>query len=81
MVTAVTGDRVEGYGPVMGVATAIIALGIVVTATLGPEKRAAAFEQAKVAGIAEIDFGKELDEEAGGEKVAEVQVEVAGGKK
>lgn len=38
------GDRVEAYGPTMGVATAIIALGIVVTAALGPEKKGRKFE-------------------------------------
>jgi MFS family permease len=75
LVTAVTGDRVEGYGPVMGVATAIIALGIVVTAALGPEKRGAMFEQAKVAGVGEMDLMRKLDPEVGEEKVTEVQVE------
>ena len=36
-ITNFTGDRVEAYGPVMGVATAIIAVGIIVTAAPGPE--------------------------------------------
>jgi hypothetical protein len=43
-VTSYTGKRVEAYGPVMGIATAIIALGIAVTAALGPEKRGRSFE-------------------------------------
>lgn len=44
------GHKVEAYGPVMGVATAIIALGIVFTTMVGPEKRGRAFENA-VAGV------------------------------
>jgi hypothetical protein len=43
-VTSYTGKKVEAYGPVMGIATAIIALGIAVTAALGPEKRGRSFE-------------------------------------
>ena len=42
----VAGERVSAYGPTMGVATAIIALGIAVTAALGPEKRGSHFEHA-----------------------------------
>lgn len=76
LVTAVNGDRVEGYGPVMGVATAIIAVGIVVTAALGPEKRGAKFELAKPAGTAEMDLMHKLDPEAGLDKASEVHVEV-----
>ena len=38
-VTSATGKQVEAYGPVMGVATAIIAMGIIVTVLFGPEKR------------------------------------------
>lgn len=47
------GDSVPAYGPVMGVATAIIALGIAVTTAFGPEKRGRHFEAAKVAGVVE----------------------------
>ncbi|KAK5081758.1 hypothetical protein LTR05_007895 [Lithohypha guttulata] len=50
LVTNVAGDRVEAYGATMGVATAIIAIGIIVTTLPGPEKRGARFELAKVAG-------------------------------
>ena len=50
LVTGVSGDHVEAYGPTMGVATAIIALGIAVTAALGPEKRGSRFETAAPAG-------------------------------
>ncbi|KAK5099141.1 hypothetical protein LTR70_001291 [Exophiala xenobiotica] len=45
-----SGNRVQAYGPVMAVATAIIALGIIITAAPGPEKRGARFELAKTAG-------------------------------
>ena len=45
-----SGDRVQAYGPVMAVATAIIALGIIVTATFGPELRGRDFGHA-VAGM------------------------------
>lgn len=51
-VTLKNGDKVEAYGPVMGVATAIIALGIIFTTMLGPEKRGRHFEHA-VAGMGE----------------------------
>ncbi|KAF2274380.1 MFS general substrate transporter [Westerdykella ornata] len=38
------GKLASAYGPTMGIATAIIALGIVVTTALGPEKRGRKFE-------------------------------------
>ena len=44
----VNGERVSAYGPTMGVATAIIAIGIMVTAALGPEKRGSHFENAVI---------------------------------
>lgn len=43
-ITSASGKRVEAYGPVMGIATAIIALGIAVTTAFGPEKRGRSFE-------------------------------------
>lgn len=49
-ITLKSGHRVEAYGPVMGVATAIIALGIIFSTMVGPEKRGRAFENA-VAGV------------------------------
>ncbi|KYK61705.1 carboxylic acid transport protein [Drechmeria coniospora] len=49
-VTLGNGRRVEAYGPVMGIATAIIALGIIFTTMFGPERRGRSFE-AKVAGM------------------------------
>ncbi|KAL0571385.1 hypothetical protein V5O48_010573 [Marasmius crinis-equi] len=53
MVTSKSGKRVAAYGPVMGVATAIIALGIVVTTAFGPERWGRAFEEEKPAGVVE----------------------------
>ena len=41
-----SGDLAPAYGPTMGVATAIIAMGIVVTTAFGPEKRGRRFESA-----------------------------------
>ncbi|KAL2754846.1 hypothetical protein ACRALDRAFT_1077074 [Sodiomyces alcalophilus JCM 7366] len=49
-ITKSNGRRVEAYGPVMGVATAIIVTGMVVTTMFGPEKRGRSFERA-VAGV------------------------------
>ncbi|OBT48086.1 hypothetical protein VE00_01076 [Pseudogymnoascus sp. WSF 3629] len=49
-ITGIKGKPVPAYGPVMGVATAIIAMGIVLTTMVGPEKRGRHFELAKVAG-------------------------------
>ncbi|UNI24300.1 hypothetical protein JDV02_010056 [Purpureocillium takamizusanense] len=64
-VTIKNGDRVEAYGPTMGIATAIIALGIIVSTMLGPERRGRDFEQ-KVAGM--DSDSKVLDEEGMNEK-------------
>ena len=44
------GELVEAYGPTIGIATAIIALGIAVTTALGPEKRGRSLEAAGPAG-------------------------------
>ncbi|KAI1638340.1 major facilitator superfamily domain-containing protein [Biscogniauxia mediterranea] len=44
------GELVEAYGPTMGIATAIIAVGIAVTTALGPEKRGRSLEAAGPAG-------------------------------
>ncbi len=56
--TSFTGKRVEAYGPVMGIATAIIATGIAVTTAFGPEKRGREFEKALPAGM-NIDTASE----------------------
>ncbi|KAM0330125.1 hypothetical protein ACHAQA_004298 [Verticillium albo-atrum] len=72
--------RVEAFGPTMGIATAIIALGIVFTTMLGPEKRGRAFENA-VAGVQSEEHLEqkvadiEKDEEAGTISKEESRVE------
>ena len=63
-VTAIDGSRQPAYGITMGIATAIIALGIVVTAALGPEKRGRHFEKALPAGVDVVDPAAAKDIEA-----------------
>ncbi|PIG80576.1 carboxylic acid transport protein [Aspergillus arachidicola] len=63
-ITGSTGQPAPAYGPTMGVATAIIATGIMVTTAFGPEKRGRRFETA-VAGVEESGPQKVLDEEKG----------------
>lgn len=75
------GKKVPSYGPVMGVATAIIAIGIAVTAALGPEKKGRKFEEALPAG-ANYQMAKEKDLELGDQldkATAPVHVEVTKG--
>ncbi|KAJ5602029.1 hypothetical protein N7510_011563 [Penicillium lagena] len=57
-----TGKPVDAYGPTMAVATAVIALLIALTTALGPERRGAHFETAKVAGQAVDEPSKEIDD-------------------
>lgn len=59
------GKRVEAYGPTMGVATAIIATGIIVTTMLGPERCGKTFEGAVAGADAEVPSNKQVDEEMG----------------
>lgn len=59
------GERVPAYGPTMAVATAIIATGIAVTASLGPEKRGSRFENAVIGGQTAVVSEKEADLERG----------------
>lgn len=60
------GKKVEAYGPTMGVATAIIAMGIVVTIMFGPERCGKDFSNV-VAGVeADVIPDKLADEEKGG---------------
>lgn len=68
LISIKNGDRVEAYGPVMGIATAIIALGIVFTTMFGPEKRGRSFEGA-VAGMEETNQPKKDIETASVEQV------------
>jgi MFS family permease len=73
-VTSVSGKRVHAYGPVMGIATAIIATGIVVTTALGPEKKGRKFEGPPVSPVVakDIEEGKFGDEKP--ERIAVVEV-------
>ncbi|KAK8121855.1 MFS general substrate transporter [Apiospora sp. TS-2023a] len=61
-VTSRKGNRVEAYGPVMGIATVIIALGIAITTALGPEKLGRHFEAAGPAGANASDAHAHLQE-------------------
>jgi hypothetical protein len=62
------GPHVKAYGPVMGVATAIIATGIAFTVAVGPERRGRKFEEAPIAGAGEripakdVEVAEEVDE-------------------
>lgn len=78
-VKGVSGEPAPAYGPTMGVATAIIAVGIMVTTAFGPEKRGRKFETA-VAGLNEQDAkgddlekGHELEKKATGESVQRIE--------
>ena len=72
-VTSRAGDRVEAYGPTMGIATAIIATGIAVTTAFGPEKRGREFEKALPAGMNVTSDGSEGEDlEKGVAEEAEV---------
>jgi hypothetical protein len=67
------GKLSPAYGPVMGVATAIIALGIATTTALGPEKKGRHFEQAGPIGanvepVKDIETGS-IDEKSGARAV------------
>ena len=73
------GKHVKAYGPVMGVATAIIAVGIACTVAVGPEKRGRKFEEAAIAGVGAIIPPKDIEMADGvGEKTthAEKAVEI-----
>jgi len=60
MITTKNGAPSPAYGPVMGVATAIIAVGIMVTTAFGPEKKGRSFETAAPIGAQEAS--KDLEE-------------------
>ncbi|KAF7307733.1 Carboxylic acid transport protein [Mycena kentingensis (nom. inval.)] len=62
-VTSKSGKRVDAYGPVMGIATVIIALGIAITSALGPENRGRRFELEGPAGVEkESAVAKDVEE-------------------
>jgi hypothetical protein len=73
----VNGERVSAYGPTMGVATAIIAIGIMITTALGPEKRGSRFEHAVIGMKSEADQAqmKAGDIEAGSVDKQAVEME------
>ncbi|PLB39452.1 carboxylic acid transport protein [Aspergillus candidus] len=78
-VKGVTGEPAPAYGPTMGIATAIIAIGIMVTTAFGPEKRGRRFETA-VLGVQDEITAKATALEDGLEKPVEgrsVEVEDA----
>ncbi|CEJ55415.1 Putative Carboxylic acid transporter [Penicillium brasilianum] len=80
-VTTPKGIKASAYGPVMGVATAIIAIGIMVTTALGPEKRGRRFELV-VAAVEEHPNVKNADVELGEERKAnDEMIELADQKK
>ncbi|KAI1474156.1 MFS general substrate transporter [Daldinia eschscholtzii] len=61
-VTSKSGKLVDGYGLTMGIALAIVAVGIIMTAALGPERRGRAFEGVGPAGANTYDdIGKVVD--------------------
>lgn len=71
--TLKNGDKVEAYGPTMGVATAIIAIGIIVTTMLGPEKRGRDFGNVVAGMEEEIQQQKSKDVETG--SIEQVELE------
>lgn len=72
-ISDVGGPSVDAYGPVMGIATAIIAVGIAVTAAFGPEKRGSRFESAVIGqSSAAMAAEAKLGELESGEKIETV---------
>ncbi|ETS73130.1 hypothetical protein PFICI_15075 [Pestalotiopsis fici W106-1] len=65
-----SGKLAEAYGPTMGIATVIIALGIAVTVALGPEKRGRHFENAGPAG-ANVERGADVEKAVDVASIAE----------
>lgn len=76
-----SGTQVSAYGPVMGVATAIIAVGIMVTTALGPEKRGRRFETVTAA-VDQHTTDKVADLEGAGDdqKARDEMIEMSGRK-
>ncbi|KKA30165.1 hypothetical protein TD95_001165 [Thielaviopsis punctulata] len=75
-VTTKSGHRVEAYGPVMGVATAIIALGLAITTMLGPERRGRVFEHVVAGqGAAKQESEKDVSYSDDEEKATETRLE------
>ncbi|OJJ01396.1 hypothetical protein ASPVEDRAFT_40969 [Aspergillus versicolor CBS 583.65] len=76
-ISSPSGTRVEAYGPTMGVCTAIIATGIMVTAAFGPEKRGRRFETAVVGVQEELQTKTVEDPEKGDCEPADENIERA----
>ncbi|TKA64552.1 hypothetical protein B0A49_09938 [Cryomyces minteri] len=76
------GKPVSSYGPTMGIATAIIAIGIAVTVAFGPEMRGRHFEQAGAAGVSVVmaasKAAPELGNDSGSEKNVDIRTERVG---
>jgi len=77
LINGPNGKKVPSYGATMGIMTAIIALGIIVTTMFGSERRGSRFEQSRVAGATELHeqpkkFADDDDEES---KVTAVHVD------
>jgi sugar phosphate permease len=72
-ITRPDGDRVEAYGPVMAITTAIIVIGILLTTMVGPEKRGRIFDHS-VAGV-EHSSQEKLDEDLVDEEKADVELD------
>lgn len=62
MITTSKGTKSPAYGPVMGVATAIIVMGIMCTTALGPEKKGRHFEEAGPIGAQNLNAPKDIEE-------------------
>ena len=79
LVRSVSGKLEPAYGATMGVATAIIAIGIVVTAMVGPERKGAKFELAKPIGFEDMQAKAKAQDIESGDKasVSETRVETA----
>ncbi|KAK4464786.1 major facilitator superfamily domain-containing protein [Cladorrhinum samala] len=61
-IKSVSGKEAEAYGPTMGIATAIIALGIAVTTAFGPEKRGREFDAKPVGMNTTVNEGKVISD-------------------
>lgn len=78
MIKTSKGEQSPAYGPVMGVATAIIVIGIAVTTALGPEKKGRHFEEAGPVGanlepVKDIETGSMHSEKDGAHAVEMVE--------
>lgn len=80
MITTSKGTKSPAYGPVMGVATAIICLGIAITTALGPEKKGRHFENAGPIGsnlppVKDIEHGSIAEEKVGARAIETIETD------